>query len=198
MPARCWRYLSSISPFRHSQVIGYLYRQMNVRYNVASRVCSCITVCHIGPLRRRKVVKQMKAMGLGLVILMLALTGLTACGGEAPATPTPLPPTATPVPPTPTPEPTRVTGSSQPGGGTTASSSDVEMLEDAVSATADLKSYHYTMDVDATDDEQTANVEGDYVAPDKGYVKGTLAGETVEQLISGDDVFVKDASGKWV
>src|SRR5688500_10064699 len=138
-------------------------------------------------------------MGLGLVILMFALMGLTACGGEAPATPTPLPPTATPVPPTATAEATAARGSSgQSGAGKAASEGDVEMLEEAVRATADLDSYHYNMNVDATDEDQTANVEGDYVAPDKGYVKGTLAGETVEQLISGDDVFVKDASGKWV
>lgn len=142
--------------------------------------------------------KQMKAMGLGLLVLILALVGLTACGGEAPPTPSPLPPTATPAPPTATPEPTSATGSGQTTGGTAASEVDVKMLEEAVKTTADLKSYHYTMSVDATDNEQTADVQGDYVAPDKGYVKGTLGGQTVEQLISGDDVFVKDASGKWV
>ena len=138
--------------------------------------------------------KQMKAMSLGLIVLILALVGLTACGGEAPPTPTPLPPTATPVPPTATPEPS----SGQTTGGTAASEVDVKMLEEAVKTTADLNSYHYTMSVDATDNEQTAEVQGDYVAPDKGYVKGTIGGQTMEQLISGDNVFVKDASGKWV
>ena len=142
--------------------------------------------------------KQIKAMGLGLVILLLALMGLTACGGEAPATPTPLPPTATPVPPTATTAPTSSSGTGQITGGKEAADSDVEMLQDSVRETGDLKSYHYTMDVDATDNEQTANVQGDYVAPNKGYVKGTLGGQTMEQLISGNNVFVKDASGKWV
>ncbi len=143
--------------------------------------------------------KQIKAMGLGLIVLILALAGLTACGGEAPATPTPLPPTATSAPPTATAAPTAVSGGSgQTSGGKAASDSDVKMLEDAVHETASLKSYHYTMNVDATDNQQTADIQGDYVAPDKGYVKGTLAGQSMEQLISGSHVFVKDASGKWV
>ncbi|MEO6457337.1 MAG: DUF4352 domain-containing protein [Chloroflexia bacterium] len=143
--------------------------------------------------------KQIKSMGLGLLVLIFTLVGLTACGGEAPPTPSPLPPTATSAPPTATTEPTTVTSSGgQTTGGKAASYVDVKMLEEAVKTTADLKSYHYTMNVDATDNEQTADVQGDFVAPDKGYVKGTLAGQTVEQLISGSDVFVKDASGKWV
>jgi len=146
-------------------------------------------------------VKQMKAMILGLLVLILALVGLTACGGDAPPMPTAtlLPPTATPLPPTATPEPTSVRSSTgQTTGGTSASEVDVKMLEGAVKTTADLKSYHYTMSVDATDNEQTAEVQGDYVAPDKGYVKGTIGGQNMEQLISGDNIFVKDASGKWV
>jgi len=152
---------------------------------------------------------KIKATILGVVVMLLAVVTLVACGGETPPTPTPtpVPPTSTPVPPSPTPEPPEPTRAVSPGRtttsggdtrGTAASQSDVALILDAITQTARLNSYHYNLDLVSSEADQNANAEGDYVAPNKGYIKGTVAGEQVEQLMVGSDVYVKDASGNWV
>jgi hypothetical protein len=74
----------------------------------------------------------------------------------------------------------------------------VALILDAVTQTARLNTYHYGLNLTSTEANQSADTEGDYVAPNKGYIKGTVAGEQVEQLMVGDEVYVKDAGGNWV
>jgi hypothetical protein len=149
---------------------------------------------------------KIKAIILGVAIMLLAVVTLVACGGETPPTPTPtpVPPSPTPVPPSPTPEPTRAVSpgrTTTSGGntsGTAASQSDIALILDAITQTAKLNSYHYNLDLVSSEADQNATAEGDYVAPNKGYIKGTVAGEQVEQLMVGNDVYVKDPGGNWV
>ena len=147
-----------------------------------------------------------------LVILTMMLGLLAACGGENP-TATPIPQTATAVPPTATavPEPTNTaetlapatpeatmgTGTGTTGGGMAASADDIALIQQAVTATQELKSYHFTMMASGDIMTQPVQLEGDFVAPDKLYVKGTAEGKNIEQVVSGGKVYQKDASGGW-
>src|SRR5205823_5816641 len=144
--------------------------------------------------KRRKFVKQTKAMVLTLVIMVLALFGLYACGGETP-TATPVPPTATAVPPTATTAPatpttaaaaptdtavtaavaTATTSSTSGNGGNNASADDIAAIQAALASAKDLTSYHFIAQAPATDViTQPVNLEGDYVAPNTAYFKGTI------------------------
>jgi hypothetical protein len=148
-----------------------------------------------------------------LVIMTMMLSLLAACGGENP-TATPIPPTATAVPPTATavpptatteammgttPEATTGTGGASGGasGGMAATPADVALIQQAVTATQELKSYHFTMMASGDIMTQPVQLEGDFVAPDKLYVKGTAEGKQIEQVVSGGKAYQKDASGKW-
>jgi LppX/LprAFG-like lipoprotein len=148
-----------------------------------------------------------------LVLLSMLLGLLAACGGETPTnTPVPPPPTNTPAPPTntPVPPPTNTTapaaaatgtpaaGNSGTGSGSEASPADLALITEALTATQQLKSYHFTLKASGDIITQTLNLEGDYVAPDKAYAKGTVGDESVEQLATGNKIYRKDASGKWV
>ncbi len=152
------------------------------------------------------------------VILTMMLGLLAACGGDNP-TATPVPPTATIPPPTavptPVPAPTNTTAAivgttpaattgttggmmTTPGGGMMATSGDVALIQEAVTATQELKSYHFTMQVSGEVFTQPVQLEGDYVAPDKLYIKGTAEGKAIEEVVSGGKAYQKDAGGKWV
>jgi len=118
--------------------------------------------------------------------MALSLFGLYACGGDT-ATPTPIPPTATPVPPTPTPQAAK-----------DATSSEVSLIQETLANTGSLQSYHFTMDVAPSDFiTQPIKAEGDYVAPDTTYIKGTMGGQNIEEIVVGGKVFEKGADGKW-
>ncbi|HMA36633.1 MAG TPA: LppX_LprAFG lipoprotein [Chloroflexia bacterium] len=132
-------------------------------------------------------------VGTLLLLLGLLLSVLTACGSETPtATPVPPKPTNTPVPPTNTPVPPTNTPAAQP-----ASSADLDLLTQAITATKDLKSYHFTMIASGDVMTQPVNIAGDFVAPDKVHVTGTMGGQQTEILATGGQVFTKDASGTW-
>jgi len=162
-------------------------------------------------------VKQTKAIILTLVIMALSLVGLYACGGESP-TATPIPPTVTPVPPTPTTAPatpttaaaavaTATTASTSGGtsgtsgtgsSGGNASSDDLALIQSAVAGTDSLQSYHFIIDVAPSDYiTQPVHAEGDYVSPSTTYIKGTIGSQAIEEVVIGDHVFQKDASGNW-
>src|SRR5690242_1357448 len=159
-----------------------------------------------------------------LVLLSMLLGLLAACGGDNPTnTPVPAPPTNTTAPaPTNTtaPAPTNTTApaaaatnttapaaaatdtpaasNSGTGSGTEASSAEMDMITQAFTATQELKSYHYTLKASGDVFTQTIDLQGDYVAPDKAYAKGSAGGETVEQLATGGKIYRKHATGKWV
>lgn len=148
-----------------------------------------------------------RAIILGAVMTVMALFTLSACGGDpVPPTATPLPPTATAVPPTPTtvataaPTSQSMTGGSTSGSGAgmAATDADLAFIQDAVTQTNKLTSYHYGIMLNTANVKETADMQGDYVAPNKGYIKGKVAGQDIEQLMVGKDAFVKDPNGKWV
>ena len=137
--------------------------------------------------------KQTRAIVFTLAIMVLALVGLYACGGES-ATPTAVPPSPTPVPPSPTPLLPSPTSQAATG----ASSDEVTLIHDAVTNADNLKSYHFTIDVEPSEFiTQPVKAEGDYVAPNTTYIKGTIGQQNIEEIVIGDKVFVKDASGNW-
>jgi len=125
-----------------------------------------------------------------LVLLSMLLGLLAACGGETP--------TNTPVPPPPTNTTAPAAGNSGTGSGTAASAAEMDLITQAFTATQELKSYHYTLKASGDVFTQTIDLQGDYVAPDKAYAKGSAGGETVEQLSTGGKLYRKDASGQWV
>src|SRR5690242_18429811 len=151
-----------------------------------------------------------------LVLLSMLLGLLAACGGDNPTnTPVPAPPTNTTAPaPTNTTAPaatatnttalaaaatdTPAASNSGTGSGTEASSAEMDMITQAFTATQELKSYHYTLKASGDVFTQTIDLQGDYVAPDKAYAKGSAGGETVEQLATGGKIYRKHATGKWV
>jgi hypothetical protein len=132
-----------------------------------------------------------------LVVAALMVLGLVACGGETP-TPTPLPPTPTPVPPSPTPVPPTPTTVTSGGGGETATADDRSLITEALSNAESLESYHFTLDLKETEFiTQPAKLEGDYMAPNVVYIKGTMGDQAVEQIAVGDKVWEKQG-GSWV
>jgi hypothetical protein len=146
-------------------------------------------------------VKRTKAFLATVMIMALSLLGLYGCGGETPPTPTPVPPTATAVPPTATTELSTPSGGGGSGGttsGTDATDEDQALIDASLDQAGELKSYHFTFEVkESAFITQPIDVEGDYVAPNKVYMKGKVGDEQVEQIVIGTTVFVKDSSGKW-
>jgi hypothetical protein len=67
-----------------------------------------------------------------------------------------------------------------------------------VSGVNSLKSYHFVLDIAASDYvTQPVHAEGDYVAPNTTYAKGTVGSQPFEEVVIGDHLFQKDASGNW-
>jgi hypothetical protein len=147
--------------------------------------------------------KMRSIMTLALGTYMLGT--LAACGGDNPTptavpTNTPAPPTATPVPPTATPAPptsTALPATAVPTGGQPASSSELAMVSQALTNTRELKSYHFTMEGSGDVFTQPLKIEGDFVAPDKVYVKGMIDGVETEELATGGQAYSRTAGGKW-
>jgi len=125
--------------------------------------------------------------------MALAVVGLYACGGENP-TATAVPPSPTPLPPTPTVPAVTPTSAAA----ATAGTGDVALIQEAVGGIKDLKSYHFTMDVQPSDFiTQPVHAEGDYIAPNTTYVKGKFGDQNIEEIVINDKVFVKGANGQW-
>lgn len=160
--------------------------------------------------------KWQSAALIGVLTPLLGL--LSACGGDTP-TATPVVPTATPVvapatlaptrtlvPPTvavtlPPTQPPDVRPAATLSPTTTSStggtSSDAALVKEALTAGKDLKSYHFTMVASGDALSQSLKVAGDFVAPDKVYVKGTVNGVETEQLATGGQAFQRIAGGAW-
>jgi hypothetical protein len=81
--------------------------------------------------------------------------------------------------------------------GTPVSSAEEILIEQALTATKELKSYHFTMSATGDVFTQPVQIEGDYVAPDKAYIKGTMGGQQVEEVVSAGKVYDK-VNGQWV
>ncbi|HUS14809.1 MAG TPA: hypothetical protein VM536_07290 [Chloroflexia bacterium] len=126
-----------------------------------------------------------------LLIAGLALMGLlVACGDEP--TPTPVP-TATPVPPSPTPVPASPTPATGP-----ASEADITLINDAITKTAGLDSYHYVVDLNIPGVMPGAtNIEGDYKSPNKAHLTIKSDNQTQELINIGDTSYVKLTDGTW-
>ncbi|HMA37180.1 MAG TPA: LppX_LprAFG lipoprotein, partial [Chloroflexia bacterium] len=67
----------------------------------------------------------------------------------------------------------------------------------AMTATANLQSFHFTQVIAGVSYTQPWNIEGDYVAPDQEYSKGQLNGAEGEFLQVGTQTYHKDAGGTW-
>lgn len=152
---------------------------------------------------------KLRNVSIALLLTFAGGIGLTACGGETPATATLPPPTATSVPPTATSVPPTATTVSSAGavpttGDTGASatsaplSADMSLVTNAVSATEKLNSYHFVLSASGSAITQTVAAEGDYIGPDSSYVKGTIGSQQVEEIIVNNKAYTKDASGNWV
>ncbi len=83
-------------------------------------------------------------------------------------------------------------------GGMMATSADMQFITDALTATQQLKSYHFTASVSGSVMTATGQLEGDYVAPDKAHVTGTMGGQAFEEITTGGKTFDKQPDGKWV
>ena len=139
-----------------------------------------------------------------LAVALLMVLGLVACGGEAPTptplppTPTPVPPTVTPLPPSPTPMAAAPTSETTGGGGAAASDDDQELVRDALENAEKMTSYHFSLDLKETEFiTQPAKLEGDFMAPNVVYIKGTMGDQNVEQIAIGDRIWEKQGSD-WV
>ncbi len=164
-----------------------------------------------------------KSVALPVAVLPL-FSILAACGGDT-STPTAVLPTATtaatstpatntvapqpsntPIPPTvtvalpatqpPATQPAATQPPTAPSSGT-ATSSDATLVKEALAAGKDLKSYHFTMAASGDAMSQSIQVAGDFVAPDKVYIKGTVNGAQTEQLATGGQAFSRVAGGAW-
>jgi hypothetical protein len=92
--------------------------------------------------------------------------------------------------------------SGTPGGtgtsGGNVSSGDQALIQSAVSNVDSLQSYHFVIDIAQSEYiTQPVHAEGDYVSPNTTYIKGTIGSQAVEEVVIGDHVFQKDASGNW-
>jgi hypothetical protein len=131
-----------------------------------------------------------------IFVAALLLLGLAACGGGT-ATPTPVPPSPTPVPPSPTPIPPTATAGLT-GGGEAATDADTALVSEALKNAEALQTYHFTLDLKETEFiTMPAKLEGDYMAPNVVYIKGTIGDESVEQIAVGDTIWQKEGSS-WV
>ncbi|HMA35548.1 MAG TPA: hypothetical protein VKY74_13865, partial [Chloroflexia bacterium] len=112
-----------------------------------------------------------------------------------PPTPTPIPPTPTPIPPTPTPIPTAADGLGGPG--TPASAADIGLINDAITKTTALDSYHFVMTLSVPGYVDSANIEGDYKSPNKAHVTIKAKGQTQEIINIANMSYVKNSDGSW-
>ncbi|MDQ2806285.1 MAG: hypothetical protein M3Z04_05110, partial [Chloroflexota bacterium] len=94
-----------------------------------------------------------------------------------------LPPTAGPV-----------TGGAAGQPGTDA---DVQLINDAITATTKVDSYHFSAALNVPGMMQNGTIDGDYLNPDKGHLFLKTAGGSQEIINIGDTSYVKNADGSW-
>lgn len=160
--------------------------------------------------------KGFKSFSVILVLLMLTVMGLAACGDTPTATP--VPPTATTAPtatatvvqplptsttaaalPTSTSALSAAATSTTPAGSRNASDDEVKLIKDATTSAQDLKTYHFQIQIKpSTYITQPVQAEGDYQAPNMVHIKGTMGDQDFEEIVIGTTVFKKDASGNYV
>ena len=83
------------------------------------------------------------------------------------------------------------------GGGMVATTADVALITQSFTTTANLKSFHYVIQTLGATLTNTTNLEGDYIAPDQLYGKGTQHGQVGEFLKVKTQNYKKDANGAW-
>jgi hypothetical protein len=139
---------------------------------------------------------------LATTLLVMVSLVLAGCGGStsAPtatplpiATGTPVPPPPSPVPPTSTVAPPTATGGAQP-----ASAQDLALIQQALTTTAALNSFHVIQSVSGSMSPQARDIEGDYVASEGLYVKGKVGDQQGSFLKVGTQNYKQDPGGNWV
>ena len=149
---------------------------------------------------RNHLVVILGAAGIALVV-MLMLGGVTV----SPITQTPVPTVASALtsPSTPVPIVQPTPGlpdvSSLLMLGPTVIPVDQQWIDQALTTTINLRSYHFSLKIgkDTDPEDNRLDMEGDYVAPDKMYFKGNDAGTLGEWRKIGTQVYSKAADGSW-
>jgi hypothetical protein len=127
-----------------------------------------------------------------LVWLTGALAVLAACGDTPTPTAVPPTPTATPVPLPPTAGPVSGGPAGQPG-----TDADVQLINDAITATTKVDSYHFVVNLSVPGAVESGTIEGDYAAPDKAHLF-VKTGQTTQEIVNiGGTGWVKQADGTW-
>ena len=160
--------------------------------------------------------KGFKSLAAVIVLLMLTVMGLAACGDSPTATP--VPPTATVAPPatatsaealptatkpaalaTATSALSVVATSTTAAGSRNATDDEVQLIKDATTSAQDLKTYHFQIQIKpSTYITQPVQAEGDYQAPNMVHITGTMGDQAFEEVVIGSTVFKKDATGNYV
>ncbi len=151
--------------------------------------------------------------GLVLLLGLLLVTVLPACGAEVVPTPTPAPtatptptptptPTLTPTPapvPTPTPPPTPTRTPDATGSPTTIEAPDAdELLRDSAAAMAAVESFHFNVSGDLTASSQGAEIQvpisyiGDVETPDR--TQGNLSLSVIVFVLEMDIITIGDVN----
>jgi hypothetical protein len=132
-----------------------------------------------------------------LAFFAAALALLVACGDNPTPTPPPPTPTATPIPPSPTPA---AGGSAITGGaaGSPASASDIALINDAITKTTNVDSYHYSIRLSVPGMVENTQIDGDYQSPDKAHLTVNAGGQRQEIINIGSTSYVKQADGSWL
>ena len=104
---------------------------------------------------------------------------------------------ATPVPPSPTPA---AGGASVTGGaaGSPASASDIALINDAITKTTNVDSYHYAIRLSVPGMVENTQITGDYKSPDKAHLTVNAGGRNQEIINIGATSYVKQADGSWL
>ncbi|HST04871.1 MAG TPA: hypothetical protein VLQ48_09065, partial [Chloroflexia bacterium] len=162
--------------------------------------------------------KSLKSLAVTMLMLILTVIGLAACGDSP--TPTTTPPTATVAPPATATtasaaQPTSTTASqaaptatkalsvaptaTSPSGSRAATADEVQLIRDVTTGAQDYTSYHFQIQIKpSTYITRPVNAEGDYQSPNMVYMKGTMGDQNFEEVVVNDTVFQKDASGNYV
>jgi hypothetical protein len=163
-------------------------------------------------------VKGFKSLSVMIVLLVLTVMGLAACGDSPTATP--VPPTATVAPPatattaaetlptatkavaaapTATSALSVVATSTTAAGSRNATDDEVQLIKDATTSAQALQTYHFQIQIKpSTYITQPVQAEGDYEAPNMVHITGTMGDQSFEEVVIGTTVFKKDASGNYV
>jgi outer membrane lipoprotein-sorting protein len=137
---------------------------------------------------------KLRHYAIAVTLSVIAAFALYGCGNDA----TPTPTTSTAPSDTSASTPATSSGNTNTGnaGGLTGSGAD--LLNKAQQSMKDVKSYHFSMNMEQSDSGTTLAGEGDYMAPDslRMQISG-VAGMTgtIETIIIGEDMYVKQPDG---